>query len=57
MMNQRMSMMQMMMEQMMGQMTQRDAEDPAAKPDNEDHEAYHWRVRLLEHRVGHHAAG
>ena len=41
MMNQRMSMMQMMMEQMMGQMTQRDAEEPATKPDSENHEAHH----------------
>jgi hypothetical protein len=41
MMNQRMSMMQMMMEQMMGQMSQRDAEEPAIKPDNENHEAHH----------------
>jgi hypothetical protein len=41
MMNQRMSMMQMMMQQMVGQMTQRDAEEPATKPDNENHEAHH----------------
>jgi hypothetical protein len=41
MMNQRMTMMQMMMEQMMGQMTQRDAEEPAAQPDKENHEAHH----------------
>ena len=41
MMNQRMGMMQMMMEQMMGQMTQRDAEEPATKPDAENHEAHH----------------
>ena len=42
MMSQRMGMMQMMMEQMMGQMTQRDAEEPAAKPDDpENHDAHH----------------
>jgi hypothetical protein len=42
MMSQRMGMMQTMMEQMMGQMNQRDADEPAAKPDDpKDHEAHH----------------